>query len=199
MDTKNWLERFEIKNKLHPTNRKTRKPLFVKHMSFLFHGQVFNLRCRTNSWIKTEKNLLIFREDQYLHCLREWKLRLHVQCFKRIEFFFYFRGRTMRSDVFRLGNVGLPGTYHVRAVKSCNSYNLTVTWILILILSFQSNFWYSFPLHACRPQRSYGVDRHGNISPRSSLYGRKTWQESQGNPRKLARQKVLFWSRQPGD
>ena len=88
MDTKNWLERFEIKNKLHPTNRKTRKPLFVEHMSFRFHGQVFNLRCRTNSWIKTEKNLLIFREDQYLHCLWEWKLRLHVQCFKRIEFFF---------------------------------------------------------------------------------------------------------------
>ena len=45
MDTKNWLERVEIKNKLHPTIRKTRKPLFVEHMSFRFHGRVFNLRC----------------------------------------------------------------------------------------------------------------------------------------------------------
>lgn len=45
MDTENWLERVEIKNKLHPTIRKTRKPLFVEHMSFRFHGQVFNLRC----------------------------------------------------------------------------------------------------------------------------------------------------------
>ena len=115
MDTKNWLERVEIKNKLHPKNRKALRGTYV--ISLPLPRLEFTL-CLSNKKGHHEISEQVHESKLRKTCLYFVEVSISIACesencrctcgvvvllFKRIAFFFHFRGRAMWSDVIRMG------------------------------------------------------------------------------------------------